>query len=310
MPPAVGGKLVWTLPASILLGTLWILHLLVDVAPAQKNISDLLGRAITIPDHPRRIVALAPSVTEIIYALGQEQRLVGVAQFSDYPEAARRLPEVGSYVHLDLERIVALQPDLCIAIKDGNPKAVVDRLETLGIPVYAVDPRDLETVMQTIIATGRILDAEQKALRLVDDLRQRVEAVREMVAKARSRPRVFFQIGVSPIVSVGTSTFIHQLIAMAGGDNIAAGPTPYPRFSREQVLAMAPEIIIITSMERSTVFEEVRAEWAKWTQLPAVRNNRVFLVDSNLFDRPSPRLVEGLEILAGLIHPELVKEDK
>lgn len=305
-----GEKRTRTLPAKIISCTFLVFFLVAGVSPARKNVKDLLGREMVIPDNPRRIVALAPSVTEIIYALGQEHRLVGVTQFSDYPEAARHLPQVGSYVQLDLKRIVALRPDLCIAIKDGNPKAVIDRLASLGIPVYAVDPRDLETVMQTIIAIGNILDAEQKASRIVNDIQQRVDAVKVTAAKAQSRPRVFLQIGISPIVSVGSPTFIHQLIEMAGGENLAAGPVSYPRFSREQVLGMAPEVIIITSMERSTVFEEVKAEWARWTQLPAVRDHRIFLVDSNLFDRPTPRLVEGLEMLAKLIHPELFKEGK
>jgi iron complex transport system substrate-binding protein len=123
--------------------------------------------------------------------------------------------------------------------------------------------------------------------------------------QADHRPRVFFQIGVSPIVSVGTHTFIHELIVQAGGINVAQGPVPYPRFSREQVLDLAPEVIIITSMARTAVFNQVKAGWQQWPDLPAVRNDRIFIQESNLFDRPTPRLVDALEILARLIHPEL-----
>ncbi len=272
------------------------------------SVTDQLGRRVNVPDAPQRIIALAPSITEIIYALGEERRLRGVTQFSDYPEAALALPQVGSYVNLDLEKIVALRPDLCIAVKDGNPKAVIDKLEALHIPVYAVDPRDLESVMEAISAIGRLLGAGEHADRIIARMAKRVEKVKATVAKARHYPKVFFQIGITPIVSIGSGTFIHELIVMAGGRNLAQGKVPYPRFSKEQVLSLAPEIFIITSMDRDGLFEQIQAEWQKWPDMPAVKNNRILLVDSNLLDRAGPRLVDGLELLARLIHPELFPE--
>jgi len=267
---------------------------------------DQLERQVTMPDDPRRVISLAPSITEIIYALEQENRLKGVTRYSDFPIAATKLPKIGSYVRLDLERIVALNPDLCIAIKDGNPKEVIDRLQSLEIPVYVVNPRNLNTVLETIIEVGKILNAGDKAENLLNSLHNRIQRVRSLITQDTYRPGVFFQIGVSPIVSVGTDTFLHELIVLAGGRNLADGKTPYPRFSREQVLALAPEIFIVTSMARQAVFEQVKAEWRRWPSMPAVRNERIFLVDSNLFDRPSPRLVDGLELLINLIHPELL----
>ena len=272
------------------------------------TVTDQLGRQVNVPDNPQRIVALAPNITEIIFALGQEHRLKGVTRYSDFPSEAAKLFKVGSYVHLDLERIVALKPDLCIAIKDGNPRLVAQRLESLKIPVYAVDPKNLDTIMKTIIEIGKLLDAGEKAKMLVQDMHSRIQRVKSLVEKAAHRPGVFFQIGISPIVSVGTPTFIHELIVLAGGTNLASGPIPYPRFSREQVLALSPEVFIITSMARAAVFEKVKAEWSQWPNLPAVRNQRIYLQDSNLFDRPTPRLVGGLELLVRLIHPELFEE--
>ncbi len=270
-----------------------------------RDVIDLLGRKVQVPDNPQRVVVLAPNITEIVFALGQSHRLVGVTQYSDFPEAAKALPKVGSYVHLDLERIVALRPELCIAIKDGNPKEVVDRLESLNIPVFAVDPRNLDTVMRTISEVGYLLHAEKQADQLVRSMQTRIDRVKGLVAQTTSRPRVFFQIGISPIVSVGTKTFIHELIVLAGGENLAAGLVPYPRFSQEQVLNLAPEVFIITSMARGAIFEQVRAQWRQWPDLPAVRDDRIFLQESNLFDRPTPRLVDGLELLVQMIHPEL-----
>jgi len=270
-----------------------------------RLVRDQLGREVMAPDNPERVVSLAPSITEIIFALGEGYRLKGVTQHCDFPPEAESLPKIGSYVHLDLEKIVALKPDLCLGTRDGNPREVAEKLEALKIPVYTVNPRDLDTVMDTLLEIGGLLNAEKRALALVGEMRARIAEVKSRVANTKERPTVFFQIGIVPIVSVGTHTFIDELITTAGGRNLAAGSTPYPRFSREQVVALEPEVIIITSMTRGQDFEPVRDEWNQWGSLPAVRNHRVYIVESNLFDRPSPRLVEGLELLARLIHPEL-----
>jgi len=248
--------------------------------------------------------------TLILIPLGQGNRLKGVTRYSDYPLEATKLPRIGSYVRLDIERIVALNPDLCIATKDGNPKAVIDRLESLKIPVYVVDPHNLETIFETILEIGTILNADNRAKTLTTSMRTRIQRVKFRVAQVNYRPRVFFQIGISPIVSAGTDTYIHELIELAGGINLAKGRLTYPRFSKEQVLALEPEVFIITSMSRQAVFEQVKAEWRRWPNIPAVRNERIFLVDSDLFDRPSPRLVRGLELLTRLIHPELQEQSQ
>ena len=273
--------------------------------PARHMVVDPTGRTVEVPAEPLRVVALAPSITEIVYALGQQQRLVGVTRFSDYPPAAAQLPKVGSYVQLDVERIAALKPDLCIGVKDGNPLAVVEQLQSLRTPVFAVNPHNLKSVMQSVAAMGEILGARPRAQTLISQMRERIQQVTARTAQAGRKPRVFLQIGVSPIVSVGSNTFMDELITLAGGTNVAAGPNPYPRFSREQVIALAPEVIIISSMARATVFEQVKAEWLRWPAIPAVRDHRVFIAPTNLFDRPTPRLVDALELMACYIHPEL-----
>jgi len=274
--------------------------------PAAAGLAvDQLERRVAVPDDPQRVISLAPSITEIVFALEQGNRLKAVTRYSDYPHEATQLPRIGSYVRLDIERIVALNPDLCIATKDGNPKAIIDRLASLNIPVYVVDPHSLNTILETIREIGTILNADDRAITLTTSMRARIQRVKSRVAQVNHRPRVFFQIGVSPIVSVGTETFIHELIEIAGGKNLAEGPLAYPRFSREQVLTLKPEVLIITSMARQAVFEQVKAQWRRWPNIPAVRDDRIHLVDSDLFDRPSPRLVNGLELLIRLIHPEL-----
>ncbi|MGQ9920232.1 MAG: ABC transporter substrate-binding protein [Desulfobacca sp.] len=277
-------------------------------AVAAKLVQDQLGRAMQVPEQPRRIVTLAASLTEIVFALGQGGRLVGVEQFSDYPAAARDLPKVGSYINPDVERVVALRPDLVLAIKDGNPYHIVARLEALGLPVYAVDPRNLEGIIATVGEIGALLGVEEQAQRLAADLSGRLERLRGLTAGLRLRPRVFFQIGTTPIVAVGSHTFLDELITTAGAVNLTAGKIPYPRFSQEQVVALRPEIIVITSMTRGEVFDKVKEGWRRWPSLPAVRDNRIFLVDSDLVDRPSPRIFDGLEQLFRLFHPDLAGE--
>lgn len=304
-------------PRAVLAGILALLLSVLTAASAagdengqnrSRQVVDPTGRPVQMPQNPERVVALAPSVTEIVYALQEEGRLVGVTRFSNYPAAAQHLPKVGSYVHLDVERVVALRPDLCIAVKDGNPIASVEQLLAVGIPVFAVDPVDLERVMQSVTAIGTILNADARARAVVSDMRRRMAAVQARISQTDRRPRVFFQIGISPIVSVGDNTFINTLITMAGGINVAAGTSPYPRFSREQVIALAPEVMVISSMARQAVFEQVKTEWMQWPAIPAVRDEAIHIAPPDLFDRPSPRLVTALELLARFIHPQLFEE--
>ena len=285
----------------ITIGALLLIN--VGVSAGTRIVSDELGRQVEVPADPLRVVSLAPSITEIVFALKQEHRLVGVTRFSDYPPEAKRLPTVGTYIYLDLEKIVSLQPDLCIAVKDGNPGSVIRRLEDLGIPIYAVDPRNMDAVIETILDIGNLLHESERATDIADSLRKRIDVAKRRVSNNDPRPKIFFQIGISPIVSVGTDTFIHELIEMAGGINISAGSIAYPRYSREQVLAMAPDYIVITSMARDASYDSIKTEWHQWKEIPAVKNNRLFVVNSDLFDRASPRLVDALEVLVDIIHP-------
>ncbi len=279
-----------------------------EVQSAIRNVTDQVGRKITLSDNPQRIVSLAPSITEIIFAIGRKDRLKGVTRFSDFPPEAAKLPRMGSYTQLKLERILALKPDICIGVRDGNPPTIIHTLEALNLPVYMVDPGNLNEVMKTILEIGDLLNADEAAKTVVHDMETRFSRIKSLAAKVPYHPRVFFQIGISPIVAVGTGTFIHELITYAGGKNVSEGQTLYPRFNREQVLAMSPEVFVITSMARGDIFQRVKTEWSSWTTMPAIQNKRIFVLDSNLFDRPTPRLADGLELLFRLIHPE-IKED-
>lgn len=254
---------------------------------------------------PRSVIALAPSITEIVFSLGRGELLSGVTLYSDHPKEARKLPRVGSYVRPDIEKVVALKPDLVIAVKDGNPEDLTHRLSLFGIPVHIVDPHDLESVMDTVADIGRLLGARDRADQVIGDMRRRIAAVKSRVAKTGDRPGVFFQIGVAPIVSIGSSTFIDELIRVCGGRNLAAGSVSYPRYSEEQVIAANPDVLLISSMARQESFVKVKRRWETWSGISAVQKGRIHIVDSDILDRPTPRMVEGLETLMKLIHPEL-----
>ena len=266
---------------------------------------DQVGRSVDIPGPPERIVSLMPSITEIIFDLKAENLLKGVTLFTNEPPAAASLPKVGSYVHLDLEKIISLEPDLCLAARDGNPKHIIDRITALGIPVFTIDPKNLPQIMESIVMLGQVLQKEENALSIVQGMQDKIDHVSLRLEGSPSKPRVFFQIDAAPIISAGSETFIDHLISRAGGINLAAGATPYPRYSWEDILRMQPDIVIIASMAGGYSEDELKKSWRRWHQVPAVKNGKLFVVDAALFDRPTARLIDGLEMLVDILHPSL-----
>jgi iron complex transport system substrate-binding protein len=266
---------------------------------------DDLGRAVSLDASAERIVALAPSITEILYYLGVGDRVAGVTEFSYYPPEAARKPKVGSYARLNIEKIISLNPDLAIGTADGNERGIIMLLEQVGIPVFIVNPRSVRDSIRTITELGRVCGVGKKADGLSSHLYARVDDISRRTAHLK-RPLVFLQINIKPIMTVNENTLHHDVIRLAGGENMAqAEPITYPRISVEEIIRRKPEVIIISSMERSGAFEQARKEWLKWPGIPAARNGRIHLIDSDLLDRPSPRIVKGLEAMARLIHPEL-----
>lgn len=270
-----------------------------------REMMDQVGRAVSVPEQPQRVVSLMPSVTEIVYDLGAGDRLVGATMYATTPQAASELPRVGSYKHLDVEKIVRLHPDLCLAVRDGNPKHIVDRLVEVGVPVFVVDPRTLEEIRESILLLGKLLRVESQAQIMAAEMDSRLSVIDNAVKHIKTLPKVFFQIDAAPIISAGSNTFIDKLLIRAGGINLASGSKPYPRYSWEDILGMQPELVIIASMAGGYTDEQLKAGWQKWPHIPAVKNNRLHVVDADLFDRPTPRLIDGLERLLEILHPEL-----
>ncbi len=275
------------------------------VSSSCETFEDVLGRKVSLAGDPIRIISLAANLTEILYYLGLEDRVVGVTNFSNYPPAALEKPRVGSYVNLNVEKIISLSPDLVIGTRDGNSSGDVALLEQAGISVFIVNPRSVESVISSVARIGTICGIPEKAEFMAADLSRRLELVRSAI-QYKKKPLVFLQINIVPIMTVNKTTVHNDLIRLAGGVNMTADePITYPRISVEEVIRREPEVIIISSMERGGRFEKAKKDWMQWTSLPAVKNKRVCLIDSDLIDRPSPRIIDGLEAMARIIHPEL-----
>ncbi len=270
------------------------------------TVTDALGRTVTIDRQPERIVSLAPSNTELLFALGLGDRVVGVTDHCDFPPKATSKEKVGGFQDPSIEKVIALQPDLVLAT-GGIQREVVARIEKAGPPVYVVDPHTVDEVLDGIRIVARLAGVPGEGGRVAGDLRARVEAVRARTAglAESERPAVFYEVWPDPLMTAGPGSFAHDMIGLAGGRNVAAETgEPYPKFSLEALVAADPAVIITPFEETAKALSE-RKRPGGWAGLTAVREGRVALVDQNLTSRPGPRIVDGLEAFARAIHPEL-----
>lgn len=303
-----------------ILSYLWVLWLLlascapvvVQPTTAQVIFQDGLGRSISFTPPAQRIISLAPSNTEILFALGAGSQVIGRDEFSDYPEAATSLPVVGgSMGKYNLEEIVRLQPDLVLAAAINTPEQV-KALEDLGLTVYYLaNPNDLEELNANLQLIGQFTGREKEAGQLVASLQQRVAAVEKALENVSTRPKVFYELDATDPAkpwTAGPGAFITTLIDMAGGESIGAGlPSQWAQISQEELLLQNPDIILLGDAAYGVTPEQV-ANRPGWEMLKAVKNQQVYPFDDDLVSRPGPRLVDGLVALAKIIHPDLTAQ--
>lgn len=270
---------------------------------------DGLDREITFDVPAQRIVSLAPSNTEILFAIGAGGQVVGRDEFSDYPPQANDLPTVGGgFGDYNFEVIVELQPDLVLAAEINTPEQV-KALEDLGLTVFFLpNPTSLEEMYGNLINVAKLTGHEQDADDLVDSLRNRVAKVEDTIGSSKDRPAVFYELDAtdpSAPWTAGAETFINTLITMAGGENIASDlEGQYLQISIEELLIRDPQVILLGDAAYGISPDSVKARTG-WDNINAIENNRIYTFDDNLVSRPGPRLVDGLESLAVLIHPEV-----
>jgi iron complex transport system substrate-binding protein len=267
------------------------------------EVRDMQGREVTLAAPPQRIVSLVPSVTELVYALGGEDRLVGRTDFCDHPPAARAKQSVGGMISPSLETIVALKPDLVIVTSSGNREETFRQMIRLGIPVYQVAADRIAEVKDVVRRLGALTGRDAAVAPLLERIDRRVAAVREAVRPYR-RPRVLYVLWPEPLIVPGRASLVTELIDIAGGDSItAADPDAYPRYSLEAAVARSPEVIVLAN--HGTGGGPVALDrWSRLTSLPAIRAGRVHSVEGNLMHRYGPRMLDGLDRLARAIHPE------
>ncbi len=252
-----------------------------------------------------RIISLAPNLTEIVFALGMGDHLVGVTDHCNYPPEVKTKPRLGGLKTISAEAVLAQDPDLVLATLDGNEPALLDQLAGLGLKVKSYQPRNMDQVLDTILAVGRELGKEDHAEQLVAELKAKKEFVDKSVAGVKPVPAfLFFQR--EPLIAAGPGTFGDDLLKRAGGVNLAAdAQIPYPHYSLEVVIEKAPAVIVDVSMgEVERAQQEATDYWSRWPDLPAVKSKRVFALNTDLITRPGPRIFQGLLDLAKILHPE------
>jgi len=267
---------------------------------------DDMGRGVSIDKIPQRIVSHVPSITETLFALGLEERVVGVSDYCDYPEEAKLKPSVGNYFNPTIELIVALEPDLVLT--DGHSESIKG-LEALGINFFVIDPKDIDGILEDIELLGKITGTGKKARALVNDMNGILAQVVSQVENA-PKVRVFYVFDATDLNNpwtAGPGSFVDSLITMAGGENIAAeAQGAWVQFSIEQLVSSDPEIIMVDTIHGTAIVseEELRAHPA-WRETTAVRQGKIYRVDGDLVNRSGPRIIQGLEEMARIIHPEL-----
>lgn len=275
---------------------------------ASLKFIDEAGRKVVVLSPPKRIISLAPNITEILFSLGLDGEIVGVSTHCNFPEKAKSKVQVGSYISLDFEKILSLKPDIVVATGAGNTRDMVERLEKLGFPIYVIFPKNFDGILRSIDHLGKVVDREKEAGAIIQEMKRRRQRVIDLT-RGLPRPKVFLQIGEAPIVTVGKGSFADDLIDLAGGENIAREEREmYPRWSMEEILKRSPEVILISSMNPKGDYQRLLQEWARWRVIPAVKNGHISLIDSDLIDRPSPRIINGLEEIAKILHPERFKK--
>jgi iron complex transport system substrate-binding protein len=276
--------------------------------PASIQLKDGLGRLVTLPRPAQKIVSLAPSNTEILFAIGAGKQVVGRDDFSDFPVEAKPVASVGGVQSYNLEAIAKMQPDLVLAA-GINSQEQVKSLESLKITVYYLaNPIDMNGLYANLKTVGQLSGHEKEASELAASLQKRVQAIETKTAKASSTPKVFYELdGTDPAKpwTAGPGTFVDLLIRKAGGENVGnALSSDWAQISQEALIVANPDIIILGDASYGLTPDQVKTR-PGWDGIKAIKTNKLVTFDDNLISRPGPRMVDGLETLVKIIHPEL-----
>lgn len=260
------------------------------------TVKNVCGKPLILKHPPKRIVSLTPSNTEILFALGLGDRIVGVTSADNYPAAAKKKPKMGKDT-LSVERILAAKPDLVIGVQSLQ-SGILIHLCKMGIPTISVDPKNISQTMDAIRFIGHVTGRDQKALQIVGQMKSKIIHVRKLADRYKQHPRIFVEIWNKPLMTAGPDTFVDEMVGIAGGQNIAHDARKgYVQISEEVVITRNPQIIILPSRNKAEVLKRTR-----WKHMDAVRNHQVVNFNPDILVRPGPRLADGLVQLEKIFH--------
>jgi iron complex transport system substrate-binding protein len=270
------------------------------VCLASRTLTDELGRTVVVPDHPRKLICLAPSIVDDVYSLGAGSDVIAVSDYTTYPADAAKKPSIGAPLNPSLEKIIAMHPDLVLATGDFNQIPAIDQLVRYGIPVFMVNPHGIAGIHKSIVTLGRALNRDAEAAALLHDLQAREQFIRQRI-EGKPVVRLFMPVWYDPIITAGKHAFITELIEMAGGSSIPSDiAQEWPQVSLEAIVARNPDALLLIKGSKVSIAElESRPGWQV---LAAVRERRVFYVDK-LIELPSPAAIYAMEDLAKELHP-------
>lgn len=257
-------------------------------AHAAISVVDDAKQTVTLQKPALRVISMAPHITEQLFALGAGEQVVGVISHSDYPAAAKRIPEIGDAMQIDIERVVALRPDLLVVWQTGTPARQIEQLRKLGIPIFMSEPQKLRDIASGMLRLGQLVGKPQVAQQVVAELRQRQDALEQQYAK-RPKVSVFYQVWEKPLHTLNGKHIISDIIHLCGGENIFADLAVIaPSVSVEAVLQADPEVIF--GGEQS---DKGNNSWRKYANLTAVKRGNLFSLNADLLTRAGPRMIEG-----------------
>ena len=273
------------------------------------EVIDMIGRTITLEGIPEKIISLAPSNTEILFSLGLGDKIVGVTEFCDYPAAAKEKPKVAGFADADIEKILAAEPDVIFITSTMHVDEILPSLENYGMIVVVIDPRTLDEILDSYTIIGKVTGTSEKADQIVKSMSTRIRNITEKTNRLTitEKPRVFYVMWHEPLMTVGGDTRIHELIEKSGGTNLFAGTVGYPTIDLETLVEADPEIIIAgTGMGEGANAPFIFAKTeSRLEDSEARKNNRIYEINTDLVGRPTERMIDGLEQMAKMIHPQL-----
>ncbi|RLV59064.1 cobalamin-binding protein [Parashewanella curva] len=245
----------------------------------------------------KRIIALSPHAVEQLFAIGAGDSIVAAVDHADFPEQAKKIPSIGGYHGIQLERVLELDPDLIVVWGKGNKPKDIERLKQLGFNLYDSSPSTLTAIATDLLKLGELTGHQQQAKKVVTQFRQQLSKIRSKNEK-KQKVKVFYQLWSKPLMTVAKNSWIQQLISVCNGDNVFySASSDYPQVSIENVLLAKPEVILQSQDEGNIQ----GIDWSKWPSIPAVKHHQIYQLDADLLHRPTPRAIDGIKLVCGAL---------